>query len=47
MAAQGFAVSIAGVADFYGDFLDLLVVDSQDAPLPRRCATKLCVPSLA
>ena len=32
MAAQGFAVSIAGVADFYHDFLDLLVVDSQDAP---------------
>jgi LPPG:FO 2-phospho-L-lactate transferase len=31
MAAQGFAVSIAGVADFYRDFLDLLVVDSQDA----------------
>jgi LPPG:FO 2-phospho-L-lactate transferase len=32
MTAQGFAVSIAGVADFYRDFLDLLVVDSQDAP---------------
>jgi LPPG:FO 2-phospho-L-lactate transferase len=32
MAAQGFAVSIAGVADFYHDFLDLLVVDSLDAP---------------
>jgi LPPG:FO 2-phospho-L-lactate transferase len=32
MAAQGFAVSIAGVADFYQDFLDLLVVDSADAP---------------
>jgi LPPG:FO 2-phospho-L-lactate transferase len=32
MAAQGFAVSIAGVAKFYHDFLDLLVVDSQDAP---------------
>jgi LPPG:FO 2-phospho-L-lactate transferase len=32
MAAQGFAVSIAGVADCYHDFLDLLVVDSQDAP---------------
>jgi LPPG:FO 2-phospho-L-lactate transferase len=32
MAAQGFAVSIAGVADFYRDFLDLLVVDAQDAP---------------
>ena len=31
LAAQGFAVSIAGVADFYHDFLDLLVVDSQDA----------------
>jgi LPPG:FO 2-phospho-L-lactate transferase len=32
MAAQGFAVSIAGVADYYRDFLDLLVVDSEDAP---------------
>jgi LPPG:FO 2-phospho-L-lactate transferase len=32
MAAHGFAVSIAGVADFYHDFLDLLVVDSEDAP---------------
>jgi LPPG:FO 2-phospho-L-lactate transferase len=32
MAAQGFAVSIAGVAGFYRDFLDLLVVDSKDAP---------------
>ena len=32
MAAQGFSVSIAGVADFYRDFLDLLVVDPQDAP---------------
>lgn len=31
MAAQGFAVSIGGVADCYLDFLDLLVVDSQDA----------------
>ena len=31
MAAQGFPVSIAGVADFYHDFLDLLVVDSEDA----------------
>ncbi len=31
MAAQGFAVSIAGVADFYHDFLDLLIVDSSDA----------------
>jgi LPPG:FO 2-phospho-L-lactate transferase len=31
MAAEGFAVSIAGVADFYRDFLALLVVDAQDA----------------
>ncbi len=31
LASQGFAVSIAGVADFYRDFLDLLIVDSQDA----------------
>jgi LPPG:FO 2-phospho-L-lactate transferase len=32
MAAQGFAVSIAGVAGCYRDFLDLLAVDSVDAP---------------
>jgi LPPG:FO 2-phospho-L-lactate transferase len=32
MAAQGYAVSIAGVADVYRDFLDLLVVDEQDEP---------------
>jgi LPPG:FO 2-phospho-L-lactate transferase len=31
MAAQGFEVSIAGVADCYHDFLDLLVVDLKDA----------------
>jgi LPPG:FO 2-phospho-L-lactate transferase len=31
MASQGFAVSIAGVADFYRDFLDVLIVDSEDA----------------
>jgi len=31
MAAQGLPVSIAGVADYYHDFLDLLVVDSEDA----------------
>jgi len=39
MAAQGFAVSIAGVADFYHDFLDLLVVDSQDAPAAESLRT--------
>jgi LPPG:FO 2-phospho-L-lactate transferase len=36
MAAQGFAVSIAGVAGFYRDFLDVLVVDSQDAPAAEQ-----------
>lgn len=36
MTAQGFAVSIAGVADFYHDFLDLLVVDSVDAPVAEE-----------
>jgi LPPG:FO 2-phospho-L-lactate transferase len=37
MQAQGFPVSIAGVAEFYHDFLDLLVVDSKD----RRMAEEL------
>ena len=37
MQAQGFPVSIAGVAKFYHDFLDLLVVDSKD----RRMAEEL------
>jgi len=36
LAAQGFAVSIAGVADYYHDFLDLLVVDSKDAEAAER-----------
>jgi len=31
LRAQGFTASIAGVAECYRDFLDLLVVDSQDA----------------
>jgi LPPG:FO 2-phospho-L-lactate transferase len=31
LKSQGFPVSITGVADFYRDFLDVLVVDSQDA----------------
>ncbi len=30
LEAQGFEVSIAGVAKFYQDFLDLLIADSQD-----------------
>jgi len=31
MAAQGFPVSIAGIAQMYSDFVDILVADSQDA----------------
>jgi LPPG:FO 2-phospho-L-lactate transferase len=35
LAAQGYAVSIAGVADYYRDFLDLLVVDLKDEAAAR------------
>ena len=31
MASQGLAVSVAGVAQAYHDFLDLLVIDEKDA----------------
>ena len=31
LAAQGFEVSIAGIADFYRDFLDVLIVDQSDS----------------
>jgi 2-phospho-L-lactate transferase/gluconeogenesis factor (CofD/UPF0052 family) len=31
MQAQGYPVSIVGIAEFYHDFLDLLVVDHQDS----------------
>jgi LPPG:FO 2-phospho-L-lactate transferase len=50
MAAQGFAVSIAGVAGFYHDFLDLLVVDSEDAGAAeelRKTGMRVhCTPSI-
>jgi LPPG:FO 2-phospho-L-lactate transferase len=36
LAAQGFAVSVAGVADCYHDFIDLLVVDSKDATAAEK-----------
>ncbi len=36
LAAQGFAVSIAGIADCYHDFLDLLVVDLKDAAAAQK-----------
>jgi LPPG:FO 2-phospho-L-lactate transferase len=50
MAAQGFAVSIAGVADYYRDFLELLVVDSQDASAAeelRKTSVRVhCTPTI-
>ena len=50
MAAQGFEVSIAGVADYYHDFLDLLVVDSRDEEpaekLHRSGMRVHCVPTI-
>jgi LPPG:FO 2-phospho-L-lactate transferase len=42
MAAQGYPVSIAGVAKAYEDFLDLLIVDLRDA----EAATNLTRPGL-
>lgn len=50
LAAQGFAVSVAGVADYYRDFLDLLVVDSQDefaAEELRKAGVRVhCAPTI-
>jgi LPPG:FO 2-phospho-L-lactate transferase len=50
MAAHGFAVSIAGVADYYRDFLDVLVVDSSDAQAAeelRRSGVRVhCMPTV-
>ncbi len=49
MAAQGFEVSIAGVADYYHDFLDLLVADSQDAAAAeelRKTVRVHCTPTI-
>ena len=36
MAAQGYSVSIAGVAQVYADFLDILVVDRRDADAAKE-----------
>ena len=50
MAAQGFEVSIAGVADYYHDFLDVLIADSRDeesAEELRQAGTRVhCVPTI-
>jgi LPPG:FO 2-phospho-L-lactate transferase len=50
LAAQGFDVSVSGVADFYRDFLDLLIVDVQDemsAEALRATGMRvLCTPTI-
>jgi LPPG:FO 2-phospho-L-lactate transferase len=50
LAAQGFSVSIAGIADFYCDFLDVLVVDPRDAQAAeelRKASLRVhCVPAI-
>jgi LPPG:FO 2-phospho-L-lactate transferase len=50
LKAQGFDVSIAGVANFYQDFLDLLIADSQDemaaAALRQDGVRVVCAPTI-
>jgi len=50
LKAQGFDVSIAGVANFYQDFLDLLIADSQDemaaAALRQDGLRVVCAPTI-
>jgi LPPG:FO 2-phospho-L-lactate transferase len=50
MAAQGLPVSIAGVAQAYHDFLDILIADTQDAEaagaLQRSGLRVVCVPTI-
>jgi LPPG:FO 2-phospho-L-lactate transferase len=50
LGAQGFDVSIGGIAHFYQDFLDLLIVDSQDemaaAALQKAGLRVVCTPTI-
>jgi LPPG:FO 2-phospho-L-lactate transferase len=50
MQAQGFPVSIAGVAQFYHDFLDVLVADTQDSAMAdelQKSGTRVhCTPTI-
>jgi LPPG:FO 2-phospho-L-lactate transferase len=50
LGAQGFEVSIGGVAHIYQDFLDLLIVDSQDemaaAALEKAGLRVVCTPTI-
>ncbi len=40
MTAQGLAVSIAGIANAYGDFLDVLVVDDSDSDAAQKLESR-------
>ena len=40
MASQGLPVSIAGVAEAYHDFLDVLIVDVRDAQAAEQLRTE-------
>jgi LPPG:FO 2-phospho-L-lactate transferase len=50
MQAQGFPVSIAGVAQYYHDFLDILVADTQDGAMAdelQKSGTRVhCTPTI-
>lgn len=50
LGAQGFEVSIGGIAHFYQDFLDLLIADSQDemaaAALEKGGLRVVCTPAI-
>jgi LPPG:FO 2-phospho-L-lactate transferase len=50
LGAQGFEVSIAGIAHYYRDFLDLLIVDSRDemsaAALQKGGLRVVCTPTI-
>jgi LPPG:FO 2-phospho-L-lactate transferase len=50
MSAHGFPVSIAGIAQAYSDFLDILIADETDAAaastLRRPALQVLCVPTI-
>ena len=39
MAAQGLQVSIAGIAEAYGDFLDILIADDSDSGAAQQLTT--------
>jgi LPPG:FO 2-phospho-L-lactate transferase len=46
MASQGLAVSVAGVAEAYHDFLDMLVIDTRDAQSVEELKESVCACTL-